>query len=167
MRPINSRTINVVCVCVSDGEREEGESTHQKIDNDASWNMFFFCFVEMKTNLCATCSQRPFGVSSAQPDFPALLLTWHKIGKEERGSQSGVLRWWFELTSWPAANLDLMKYERRPAADTNCNSFIRDTLCCCSSQGGGGVVALIRVPVSRYNWIILCEGVHCPPPATI
>jgi len=27
-------------------------------------------FFEIKTNLCATCSQRPFGVSSAQPDFP-------------------------------------------------------------------------------------------------
>lgn len=129
-RPINSRTINVVCVCVC-------VWTHQKIDNDASWNMFFF-FVQMKTNLCATCSQRPFGVSSAQPDFPAPLLTWHKRGKEEEGiSRSGVLRWWFELTSWPAANLDLMKYERRPAADTNCNSFIKDTLCCCSSQGSG------------------------------
>lgn len=51
--------------------------------------------------------------------------------REQRGEGvaegAGVLRWWFELTSWPAANLDLMKYERRPAADTNCNSFIKET----------------------------------------
>lgn len=143
-RPINSRTINVVCV-----RRRRGGGRVNSSENRQRCELkYVFFFVEMKTNLCATCSQRPFGVSSAQPDFPALLLTWHKRG-EERGSQSGVLRRWFELTSWPAANLDLMKYERRPAADTNCNSFIRETLCCCSSLGGGGVVALIRVPVSR------------------
>lgn len=59
-------------------------------------------------------------------------LTWRGWEEgEQRGEGvtvgAGVLRWWFELTSWPAANLDLMKYERRPAADTNCNSFIKET----------------------------------------
>lgn len=153
-RPINSRTINVVCVCVC-------VWTHQKIDNDASWNMFFFRSNENKfmcdlQSATIWCEFRSTG-------FPC--TTTHVTQARGGGggiSRSGVLCWWFELTSWPAANLDLMKYERRPAADTNCNSFIKDTLCCCSSQGSGrgGVVALIRVPVSRYNWKILCAGVQ-------
>lgn len=115
------------CVCEQRRERRRRSENRQRCE------LKCFFLVQMKTNLCATCSQRPFGVSSAQPDFPALLLTWHKR-REGRPRGVWVLRWWFELTSWPAANLDLMKYERRPAADTNCNSFIKDTLCCCSSQ---------------------------------
>lgn len=109
-------------------------------------------------------------------------LTWLEV-EGRRGGRGcwcvGVLRWWFELTSWPAANLDLMKYERRPAADTNCNSFIKETrfdsklLKVVWVVERGGVAAttlpLIRVPVSRYNWIILyyirCEGVHWPKAA--
>lgn len=81
-RPINSRTINVMCA---------GGETHQKIDNDASWKIvfvfFFYVCLEMKTNLCATCSQRPFGVSSAQPDFPAHTahVTWMR--RESRGEK--------------------------------------------------------------------------------
>lgn len=129
-RPINSRTINVVCVWVC-------VWTHQKIDNDASWNMFFFSFKWKQIYV-------RLAVSGHLVWVPLNRISLHHYSRDtnegRRGggiSWSGVLCWWFELTSWPAANLDLMKYERRPAADTNCNSFIKDTLCCCSSQGSG------------------------------
>lgn len=67
--------MSCVCVCVNSSENRQRCELK-----------YVFFFVQMKTNLCATCSQRPFGVSSAQPDFPAPLLTWHKRGVAEGGS---------------------------------------------------------------------------------
>lgn len=126
-RPINSRTINIVCVCVNSSENRQ-RCELKYVSFFRSNENKFMCDLQSAT---IWCEFRSTG-------FPC--TTTH-VTQARRGgggiSRSGVLRWWFELTSWPAANLDLMKYERRPAADTNCNSFIKDTLCCCSSQGSG------------------------------